>query len=238
MNEKDRKILIVGGGKVGSHALQYCRDNNFAAIVVDENIDCYVRPEVDFIENNDIFKVIRDIEKGESALVIINLKELINIIDTFVFDYIIPAIPVHLLGKLTIDFFLNKNIKIKPSMDLIQKIQPNLDPTIICSNNDEEGIIVASYMPAGIKCAPNCIENIICPITKIEKPKPLFEIFQDACMDFPSKILQSKQLIPNLGGFPTESIKEFLDFLYSVNNNFLIGTSCMCHGIINAFEIK
>ena len=238
MNNIGDKVLIIGGGKVGLTALQYCRENNYAAIVIDENKDCLVRSEADIIEFENFFKIIQDIKPGQTAFVVMKLNKLISVVNTFVFDYIIPAIPYHLLGKLTNDFFMNKNIEIHPSIDVIKKIRAKIDPNIIYNYDNLQGIIIASFMPTGITCAPNCIEYLKCPITKIEKPKPLYEIFMNAGEGISSYIMISEQLKPNLGGFPARSIKDFLDFLYSVKDQFIIGTACMCHGIINAFEIR
>lgn len=233
-----RKILIIGGGRVGLSALHYCKNNNFAAIVIDENKDCLVSSKVDIIQTDNYFKIIKDIEEKQSVLMVMKLNELISIVDTFVFDYIIPAIPIHVLGQLTIDFFLNKNVQINPSVTLIEKIHQKLDPNVICNYNASQGIIVASFMPSGNKCAPNCIEHLTCPITRIEKPKPLYEVFKDSSQGFYSFFMISEQLKPNLGGFSSDSIRDFLKMLYSVKDQFIIGTACMCHGIINAFEIK
>ena len=238
MNIYTTKILIIGGGQVGLRALQYSKNKNFAAIVIDENKDCLASSKVDFIETENFFKIIKDIGENQSALMVMKLKELISIVDTFAFDYIIPAIPIHILGQLTVNFFLNKNLQINPSIDLIEKIHQKLDPKIICNYNTNQGIIVASFMPLENKCAPNCMEYLKCPITKIKKPKPLYDIFKDISQGFFSYIMISEQLVPNLGGFSALSMKNYLDFLYSVKDQFIIGTSCMCHGVLNAFEIK
>ncbi len=91
-------------------------------------------------------------------------------------------------------------------------------------------------MPDGLECAPNCCEFMDCPVTGIEKLKPLHEILKDACTGFPAKILVSEQLQADLGGIPGNSVKELFDFLDLMNKKMIIGTACTCHGIINTIE--
>jgi hypothetical protein len=140
------------------------------------------------------------------------------------------------MGKLTDVYLKQKGIEVNPSPNLIQLIKRRIDPSLIHNYSQKEGILVASFMPHGLECAPNCCELMECPVTRIKKLKPLHEILNDACSGFSAKILVSEQLHANLGGIPGNSVKELFNFLDLMNRKMIVGTACICHGIINAFE--
>jgi len=239
MSLSREQILVIGGGEVGYTALKFCKKNNFSVIIVDSNPHCKIRSEVDLFERNHDFDKIKQIPAGKSILFTINesLNELPSILQRFEFEYIIPAIPIHAMAKLTYVYLNQKGIEVNPSPNLIQFIKTRIDPSLIHSYNQKEGIIVASFMPHGLECAPNCCEFMDCPVTGIEKPKPLHELLKDACKGFPAKILVSKQITANLGGIPGKSVNELFSFIDLLNDQMIIGTACMCHGIINAIEL-
>jgi hypothetical protein len=238
MNPSEGQILIIGGGKVGFNALSFCMKNNFSVIIVDNNLNCRVRSEVDFLVTNHDFDQIKQIQAGKSILFIINesLNELPSLLQRFKFEYIIPAIPIHAMAKLTYVYLKQKGIEVNPSPNLIQLIKARIDPSLIHNYSQKEGILVASFMPHGLECAPNCCELMECPVTGIEKLKPLHEILKDACNGFSAKILVSEQLHANLGGIPGNSVEELFSFLDLMNKQMIVSTACICHGIINAFE--
>jgi hypothetical protein len=240
MNLSGDRILIIGGGEVGYSALKFCKKNNFSVIIVDSNPHCKVRSEVDVLEMNHDFDKIKQIQADKSILIVINesLNELPSLIQRFEFEYIIPAIPVHAMAKLTYAYLNQKDMEVRPAPDLIKIIKRRIASSLIHCYNEHDGIIVASFMPPGQNCAPNCNESMKCPVTGITKPKPLYELFKDACAGFPAKILVSEQLEPNLGGIPGSSVRELFKFLDLLNDQMIIATSCMCHGIINAIELQ
>ncbi len=238
MNHTQRKILIVGGGRVGQRALDFCKENNFIAVIVDDKPDCLVRKYVDIIEVGDNFEVITKLQGNKAILFVTELSEIPRLLQSYDFEYTIPAVPIHLMGKLCYDYLRAKKFQVKPAANVIRLISKRIDQSLIINYSEKDGIIIASFMPKNQNCAQNCVEYLRCPVTKIQKPKPLYEIFQDACQDFPSMIFISEQLKPNLGGIPKKSMDKFLHFLDSINQQVIIGTSCMCHGVLNAFKIE
>ena len=240
MSISSKIILIIGGGKVGLDALNFCEKNNYIAIIMDNNPNCLVRPKVEIIESKDYLQIINNIQEIKSALFIMKLDKVINLIKYINFEYLIPAVPIHLMAKLSMDYLSQKNLKIHPSSDIIQIVKKKIDKKLIYNYNKEKGIIVASFMPIGQTCAPNCIEPIKCPVTGIIKQKPLFEKFNELSKEkeFSSIHLISEQLEPNLGGISRKAIINLFKFLDNVNQHFIISTACKCHGIINSFEFK
>ncbi|MEM5787960.1 MAG: hypothetical protein AAGU11_11635, partial [Syntrophobacteraceae bacterium] len=54
--------------------------------------------------------------------------------------------------------------------------------------------------------------------------------------DFAVMVLRSWQLAPGVGGFPVVRMNEMLATVASTPGKYLIGTSCRCHGVIDALE--
>jgi len=232
--------LVIGGGDVGYKALTFCQKNDYPVLIVDSNPNCRVRSKVDLLEKNHNFNRIDQVQTNVSMLFVINRKldELPSLLRRFDFKYIIPAIPVHVMAKLA--YAYQKGIEARPSTKLIKLIKEEIDSSLIHCFKESEGIIVASFMPLGQTCAPNCTESMKCPVTGIEKRKSLYELFKDACsrVGIPAKIFVSEQLEPNLGGIQGDSARQLFSFLDLLNEQIIIGTSCICHGIINAIQTR
>ncbi|MHA1229797.1 MAG: hypothetical protein ACTSPQ_04045 [Candidatus Helarchaeota archaeon] len=231
-------ILIVGGGKVGIYALEYCKKEKYNAIIIDNDSNCLASK---YVESIYYFNEINDYNElfgYKNILLIMNISDLSKILLNLDFEYVVPAIPIHLMAVLALEYLKAKNVNIKPSSYLIKQIRKKIAPELIISFNESDGILISSFMPKEEQCLPNCTEHLKCPKTGIVKPKPLYDIFKDITDDLASLILISEQLKPNLGGFSRNSIRKFYEFLNSIENDFIIGTACMCHGILNAFELR
>ncbi|MHA1821880.1 MAG: hypothetical protein ACTSU2_01895 [Promethearchaeota archaeon] len=158
----------------------------------------------------------------------------------------------------------NKNsvLRSAPIDDFLKIIPQNL----ILAYNNEVGIITLSYARPGEVCPDDCPSPPhYCPTFKRIKPKTITQIACDlqkniALKQFKGKgwVFESHQLAPGLGGlFGYEFIRNYTElFKYiediMINNNknssnknnirkifkFFIATTCNCHGVLNAFEIK
>jgi hypothetical protein len=234
------RILVIGGGEVGDKALRFCQKNDYSVLIVDSDSNCQVSSKVDIAEINHNLDRIKQVQTNKSMLFLINrnLDDLPSILQRFNFKYIIPAIPVHVMAKLSYAYLNQKGIEVRPSAKLIRLIKEEIDSNLIHCYKESEGIIVASFMPLNQECASNCAEFMKCPVTGIEKRKSLHELFKNACskVGIPAKIFVSEQLEHNLGGIQGDSVKELFNFLDSSNEQITIGTSCICHGIINAIQ--
>lgn len=65
----------------------------------------------------------------------------------------------------------------------------------------------------------------------------LFEIFDEIVIpEFTPAVLRSWQLAGGVGGYPVRSMKDLLGAVGQVPGKYLIGTSCRCHGVLDALE--
>ena len=91
-------------------------------------------------------------------------------------------------------------------------------------------------------------ETFICPdfctepeeaCTKSGKARirNLFEVFTEIVIpEFTPVVLRSWQLAGGVGGYPARSMKDLLGAVAQRPGKYLIGTSCRCHGVLDALE--
>jgi hypothetical protein len=147
-------------------------------------------------------------------------------------DWIVPAIPVHVA-------FEWSRRKLSAS-SAIQKQEIPLDIIRLLPNPiiGKDRTVYASI--ADFICPDNCPEPAeFCTFTQAPRPfRSLYEKIRD--MKHPLiKILaiQSRQLFPGVGGIWPGDMFRALNEIQSGGENFLIATSCRCHGVLDAFEL-
>ncbi len=65
----------------------------------------------------------------------------------------------------------------------------------------------------------------------------LFEVFAEIVIpEFTPVVLRSWQLAGGVGGYPARSMKDLLGAVAQRPGKYLIGTSCRCHGVLDALE--
>jgi hypothetical protein len=88
---------------------------------------------------------------------------------------------------------------------------------------------------ADFLCPDDCEEGETCTVTG-QIRQPMFELIERLIVsDFTVLTLRSFQLAPGVGGYTLLSLRSLLDAIAS-GHNFLIATSCRCHGIITAIR--
>ncbi|MEM4702614.1 MAG: hypothetical protein QXK77_04195, partial [Archaeoglobaceae archaeon] len=80
-------------------------------------------------------------------------------------------------------------------------------------------------------CIQNCSSPEICPVTKIKRPCPMYDLLSFACSE--AHILISHQLAPGLGAIRGEDLLEVLEISRKVDK-LIVATACKCHGVITA----
>ena len=144
-------------------------------------------------------------------------------------DWIIPAIPVHLSYKWI-------RIKLPKERRLVTiEVPHKLIMTLPNPFKGKDGEIYISN--ADFICPENCPEpDEICTYTGKPRPKSLYKALESIQYnDFLSVVIQSRQLLPGLGGYTPKALFEALTEITASRTPVLLSTACRCHGVMNAF---
>ena len=155
------------------------------------------------------------------------LNQLLNTSDRF--DYIIPAVPFHVAFEYLL-FKLQplggKRVQVPSS--------PNLPNGLLAKNGD----LYSSL--ADFLCPEDCSEPpLYCTVSGKRREKPLHQILADAFRSYESRVIQSQQLAPGVGGFPPRKLGDLLEGLRALampGQPVLISTACRCHGVTSALS--
>jgi hypothetical protein len=145
---------------------------------------------------------------------------------------VIPAIPAHFAFE-WLKRYLAQEYQIE-KIALPKGIKPYLPHTWPGS----EGSLLASY--ADFICPEDCPEPERCSVTGKRRPQPLHDLLRQLeVTGFRNYVVQSRQLAPGLGGY---SIADLTKTAQAVTRGkmgkWLLSTSCKCHGILTALEIR
>jgi hypothetical protein len=146
--------------------------------------------------------------------------------------WIIPAIPVHVAFQWLIRTFRSENRRVS-----IISVPRSIDVQVPNPYRSEGDTLYASY--ATFICPDNCSEpDGICVYTRKARLGDLFEkISEVAESDFHVMVIRSFQLAPGVGGYPAEHLQMVYQTISNNPGNYLVSTSCRCHGVINALRI-
>ena len=147
-------------------------------------------------------------------------------------DWIIPAIPVHVSYEWI-------KIKLQKERRLVTiEVPQKLIMTLPNPFKGKDGEIYISN--ADFICPENCPEpDEICTYTGKPRPKSLYKALESIQYnDFLSVVIQSRQLLPGLGGYTPKALFEALTEIAASRTPVLLSTACRCHGVMNVFKIS
>ncbi|MCX8172709.1 MAG: NAD-binding protein [Archaeoglobaceae archaeon] len=197
--------IIVGGGKFGVKAVEYLLKEGRDFLVLDKDPNCEVARNFDV-------KIIN-----------VGAEKLGEIVEKLNPEWIFPTAPLHVAAETVRNDF-------EPWNEGIEEILIRIPKNIVVSS--VKGSIFLSYN-RDKRCPPNCIAPEICPITKIKREKPMFELLSSA---FPEAIiLISHQLAPGLGAIKGSEFVEFIRKTRKVEK-IIVATACRCHGVITPLK--
>lgn len=149
-------------------------------------------------------------------------------------SYIVPAVPVHLAYE-----WLKKKLEPAFTVQAVpvpEKAARDLPHSILT----ETGKLYASY--ATFTCPGNCPEpQDICTVTGKKREGLLYRDFQELKVEgFVTINIRSLQLAPGVGGFKPEVLWSALEKVGQAGPErfFLLGTACLCHGVMDAFRLE
>jgi hypothetical protein len=235
---KEGELLVcLGGGYFGAKAARLGKECKARTMVIDKNPDCAAREIVDIVLTKQ-----GTIEAGQVSLIVGDAMEILfSILEREVPQWIIPAVPGHSLGKLVKSWLTAKGLKVVSDGGLLTEVLAGLPHRLVLSADEKSGILVTSYMAQGMNCKTNCSQPRICPVTKVKKPAPMYELLEYSVTEAVDcyKIFISRQF-DGVGGVPGAAVKKTSKYLASLNPPYTlaIGTSCGCHGILSLFKVK
>lgn len=197
--------IIVGGGKFGLKAVEFLLAKKRDFLVLDPRDDC------------EVAKLFRDrFVKAEA-------EDLQKFVEELKPEWIFPTAPVHVVAEAIKHRF-------KPWSEKVNEILAGLPMKVVVSVG--RGSVVVSYNRDEV-CVENCSSPEICPVTKVKRPCPMFELIKFACNE--AKVLVSHQLAPGIGAIKGE---EFLAVIREAEKaeKIVVATACKCHGVVTAFK--
>jgi hypothetical protein len=262
-------FFIMGAGKFGKIALNYAiKQGNSTIIIIDEKIDAAIDIKAKKIENIKEFleiyqKIIdRSIKKSPNKDQKIYFfqggLDLLSLLFTFgIPELFIPVIPVHIMGKLVLNYlsiYFNgkKIVKTQIEDDYFSEVIKEIPAEIFLTEERTSGLITLSYAKLDETCPSNCIgKEGYCSHFKRSKPETVTKIIQNLSKSgLKGWVIESHQIRAGLGALYGAEIKNLLmDILeYAditrksrVNSNelrnFGISTTCNCHGVLNLFSL-
>ncbi|MCZ2807768.1 MAG: hypothetical protein O2V44_00275 [Candidatus Bathyarchaeota archaeon] len=240
---KNKLIVVAGGGYFGTKALMFGKDVHARVGVIDNRIDCEASRFVDeIIKEEDIRRVI-DIEPGSSTLFISDAVDfLVRLLEVRTPDFIFPAMPGNLAGKLIKRQLECEGLVVKSKSKVTKKVMKDIPKSLISLYDENMGVIITSYMFKGSMCRVPCDQPMdFCPTTGRLKMGPMHQILAYATHDEVtlSKILVSRVFGESVGSFEGPELASFLSDVKRLKAPYTlaIGTACDCHGILNLFSI-
>uniref|UniRef100_A0A7C4S8Y5 RCK N-terminal domain-containing protein n=1 Tax=Geoglobus ahangari TaxID=113653 RepID=A0A7C4S8Y5_9EURY len=202
--------VVFGGGKFGLKAVKWLIDNKRDFVVIDSNEDCLVRRKLKEFDGKGEFL------KG-------GVKELTEILLEKKPELVFPTAPIHLAAALVKEFH-----KMEEWDEKVNCILSGLPSKVIVSVG--RGSVVVSYN-RDATCLEDCSAPDICPVTKIKKPAPMYELVRFAVPD--GFVIKSEYLEPGLGAIKGDLLRELLE---SVGDRIVVATACRCHGVVTSLK--
>lgn len=206
--------LVYGGGKYGLEAVKWLIKENRSFVVIDLDENCAVQRELH----------LKDFD-GESGFLKGGIKEALDILLSKKPELIFPTAPIHLAAAIIKEFY-----EMKEWNEEINCILSGLPPKIILSVG--RGSVVVSYN-RDYTCIENCSAPDVCPVTKIRKPAPMYELVSFAIPN--GYVIRSEYLKPGLGAIKGEQITKLVEIVKE-RDSIAVATACRCHGVITALK--
>jgi hypothetical protein len=240
----EKFVFVAGGGNFGSGAVKFLLEKpEWKVVICDKNADCQasglVRNSIKFGETKNALQMTGPtLFLGDAVETLVQL-----LLDGVIPDVIVPCVPFHFAGKALTSYLKKKSLNVHPSPELLKRgFEKSKLGGIEYRINEREALAVASKMPFNIRCAAGCSQPQICPVTKNELQRPMYDLVTELLKlgqaDF-IKVLRSRLMAPNVGGFSGDELKQSLDFCAKEEpETIALATSCSCHAVMNAFGIK
>ena len=230
-------LVIVGGGRWGARGAMVVKEAGARAVIIDLNPSCLASKVVDAILTE---KEMREAKIEGTALVIGDLTEVLaNILKYTHPQWIIPAAPGGIAGKLTEKWLAIKQFKITENKFLVKRALTGLPRRAVLSEG--LGTITSSYMPRGMWCQIPCSQPNICPVTSRKKVAPMYELLEFSLSEAVShyKIFVAQDL-GGVGALSGPEVQDWLEYVEGLEPPYslAVAISCKCHANTALFEVE
>jgi hypothetical protein len=204
-----KNMLVLGAGKFGRRTVETLIEAGCKVTVVDRdatalkslsgtNLTAVCAGGIEYLMEEDIMK----------------------------FDFIIPALPLHVAFE-WVAVCLNK-MGINCGRVSVPAI------TVPNPYRGQNGTLYASF--AAHLCPPECPEpDGACYLTGEERITPLHKLLAELDVPgFDTEVVQSHQLFPGLGGLKPAELEQLLQKIAAKRRPVIIVTSCACHAVLDA----
>jgi hypothetical protein len=237
-----KNVLVLGGGKFGTNALRYMKQNHSRVLVVDTNPECLASREVDVLVDGFV-GVFGSLHDGESGLLVADAIEALGeMLNSTVPDLVFTAVPGNVVARLVVYRLTKLGFEVKPFTRGISGALKNIPQSLVSFVDQSAGVIVASYMLPEGRCRENCIPpRSVCAVTGRPKLAPMNRVLEFGVYGVVDVVLVlvSLQLTGGLGAVEGKELKSCLEKLETSGSGYslAVGTACDCHGVINLFEV-
>ncbi len=142
-------------------------------------------------------------------------------------DYLLPCLP----GQVAFEV-LRRALLTPPGWQTVP-VPPELEGLAPVAIRGEAGELYLSR--AAHLCPEDCEEPEVCPADGLPRRPGLDEAL--AGLSLPGwqiRVLASRLLLPGVGGFPVESLRNLADLPAVPPPRLLVATACRCHGVVHA----
>lgn len=210
--------IIVGGGKYGCYAVEFLKQKGKGFIVVDTDPNCQAVKRFKL-------ETSKDINKNGEHFLHGDLSTVVALIDSLNPEYVFPTAPVHIAADMA-----KIKFNLAPWTEAINSILPKLPPTVVLFSG--KGKLILSYN-RDHDCQDNCAMPETCPTSGTKKPCTMTKLMTYASPE--ACILISHSMAPGMGALKGKELQEFFNWT-KTKDQFVVGTSCDCHGVFSAFK--
>ena len=140
--------------------------------------------------------------------------------------WIIPTIPLHLAAALV------RQLTGRSYLEWVEI--PSLPHGFLGPNGELYSSLADFICPEDCPQPPDH-----CYTTGEPREKSLVQILEEILYhDYPSLVLQSRQLAPGVGGFQVVAIRKLLEQINDISGPLVFSTACLCHGVSNLLGSK
>jgi hypothetical protein len=234
-----RTVVCIGGGRFGAMAATEAARGGARVLVVDREEQCLARRSSTAM-TEDSSSIL---EAGAGDVFFLKgdgIVTLLDILDRWVPDMVIPGTSGHLAAFLAVEHGHRQGWSLVPSPDRQPELVKALPPNSVRLFDVGNGVIVTSFMEEGGLCLWDCGQPTTCPVTGKSNPVPMHECIAGSLIGSVDRhVVLVTSSVGTVGGISGRELRSMLHRLDGSRMGVIwgIATSCRCHGIINLLRI-